>query len=256
MSPEPIRHEAPYIQIANYYREQILTGEIADGDKLPSITELAENWHVANATAAKAISLLQVEKLIHSSPRGTFVDLSAHRAASSPRDRLLRIRQIGQDTAEEYYQVNSAEIVKPPVYVAELFSLEYPATIIRREWRTISEHRPVAFSVSWYPAEFAEPIPDLLDGRNSKVPGLTRQIEQLTGPLGYARDFYEAREADPREANGLGIRLASPILAGVFLRFPESDPNRLVEYGEFCLPPGRVIGYEYNLGRENDHETP
>lgn len=247
MSPEPAGAEPAYLQIANYFRERILTGDISDGDKLPSIAEISEDWHVSSATASKAISLLQVEKLVRSSPRGTFVDLTSRRAASSPRDRLLRIRQTGRDTAEEHYLVNSAEIVKPPVYVADLFNLEYPATIIRREYRTISEERPVAFSVSWYPVEFAEPIPNLLDRRQSRVPGLIAQIEQITGPLGYARDFYEAREADAREANGLGIRLASPILAGVFLRFPENDPNRLVEYGEFCLPPGRVIGYEYRL---------
>lgn len=247
MSPEPVRPEPAYIQIADHYREQILTGQISDGDKLPSIAELAEIWHVAPATSAKAISLLQVEKLIRTSPRGTFVDLTSRRAASSPRDRLMRVRQTGQDTAAEHYLVNAAEIVKPPVYVADLFNLDYPATIIRREWRTISEERPVALSVSWYPAEFAEQIPDLLDRRQSKVRGLTLQIERITGPLAYARDFYEAREADPREANALGLRVASPILAGVFLHFPASDPNRLVEYGEFCLPPGRTVGYEYRI---------
>lgn len=255
MSPEPVRPQPAYIQIANHYREQILTGALSDGDRLPSITDIAQDWHVANATAAKAISLLQVEKLIRTSVRGTFVDLTARRAASSPRDRLMRIRQTGYDTAgehylvnsAEHYLVNSAEIVKPPVYVADLFDLEYPATIIRREWRTISEERPVALSVSWYPAEFAEQIPDLLDRDQSKVRGLTLQIEHITGPLGYARDFYEAREADIREATALGLRIASPILAGVFLRFPANDPNRLIEYGEFCLPPGRTVGYEYRL---------
>jgi DNA-binding GntR family transcriptional regulator len=48
----------PYRQIANYLREQILSGKIAARQQLPSIRTLTQEYGVARTTAQKALRAL------------------------------------------------------------------------------------------------------------------------------------------------------------------------------------------------------
>lgn len=60
------------MQLAGILREQITSGEIRD--RVPSLTQLAEQHHVALNTVARAFRVLKSEGLIYTVPgRGTFV---------------------------------------------------------------------------------------------------------------------------------------------------------------------------------------
>ncbi|MGO8882259.1 MAG: GntR family transcriptional regulator [Streptosporangiaceae bacterium] len=62
------------LQVADALRNEIASGALAPGDKLPSIRNLAERFQVAPMTAQSAMDVLRSEGLIYSSPgRGTFV---------------------------------------------------------------------------------------------------------------------------------------------------------------------------------------
>jgi GntR family transcriptional regulator len=64
----------PSRQIAAKIRAQIESGELAPGDRLPSIMALAAEYHVATGTVQKALRILKREGLIESEPSyGTFV---------------------------------------------------------------------------------------------------------------------------------------------------------------------------------------
>lgn len=63
MSPEPIRTTV-YQQIADHIESQILAGELADGDRLPSLTETRTAWGVSADTARRAVDLLRVAGLV------------------------------------------------------------------------------------------------------------------------------------------------------------------------------------------------
>lgn len=65
---------APWRQIADIYRAKIASGELAPGDRLPSITSLAQEYEVAKTTAQKVIEALRDEGLVVTSPMGTFVN--------------------------------------------------------------------------------------------------------------------------------------------------------------------------------------
>jgi GntR family transcriptional regulator len=69
---------APWRQIAEVFRARIASGELAPGDRLPSIATLAQTYEVAGTTAQKVIEALRDEGLVTTSPMGTYV-----RAASS-----------------------------------------------------------------------------------------------------------------------------------------------------------------------------
>jgi GntR family transcriptional regulator len=230
-----------------------VSGDLAEGDRLPPIATIADEWDVATATAAKAISQLQVERLVRTSPRGTFV--VGESRASSPRDRILRSRRRGKpESGGEVNEVTSAAIVRAPVYVAELFGgPDDHQLVVRREWvtsemtTTTGGARRVRLSVSWFPAAFADAVPDLLSTDSSHMATLDLAIEKAAGPLRHCRDFVEAREADAREAGHLELPVGAPVLAGAFLRWPGGDPDGPAEYGEYVIPPRRVVSWEYEL---------
>ena len=68
---------APWRQIAEILRAKIASGELAPGDRLPSIASLAQEYEVASTTAQKVIEYLRREGLAVTSPMGTYV---AHRS--------------------------------------------------------------------------------------------------------------------------------------------------------------------------------
>ena len=64
---------APWRQIAEIFRGRIASGELAPGDRLPSIASISQEYGVAMTTAQKVIVALRDEGLAVTSPMGTFV---------------------------------------------------------------------------------------------------------------------------------------------------------------------------------------
>ena len=63
----------PYQQVAAWLREQIISGEIAPGAVLPSVTHLMQEFGIAKLTAQKALRVLRDEGLAEVVPGwGTF----------------------------------------------------------------------------------------------------------------------------------------------------------------------------------------
>jgi DNA-binding transcriptional regulator YhcF (GntR family) len=84
--------QAPYQRISDALQRQILSGELAAGDRLPSTRALAAEWQVAPGTAAKALAELQRLGVARAQPRvGTVVmPPKTARAGRSASRRLSR----------------------------------------------------------------------------------------------------------------------------------------------------------------------
>jgi GntR family transcriptional regulator len=66
--------QPPFEQLAAILRARIESGELADGQMIPSITTLAQEYNLANTTVRKALAALREEGLIRTRPAwGTFV---------------------------------------------------------------------------------------------------------------------------------------------------------------------------------------
>jgi GntR family transcriptional regulator len=64
----------PWQQLADLLRARIQSGELAPGDRLPSIVTLSQEYDLAPVTVRKAITQLQREGLVESRTGwGTFV---------------------------------------------------------------------------------------------------------------------------------------------------------------------------------------
>jgi GntR family transcriptional regulator len=234
-----------YTEIADHYRAAILSGELAPGDKLPSNRDLAGTWQTTAATVTRALSSLQVEGFIRTTPRGTFV-ADVPPVTMSPRDRLGHVSRVRSALADgESVMVTSATLLVPPVYVAELFGLEPGDQVVRREWTMGRGQARTQFGVTWYPAQFAAMVPDLLSTAPGRHGGVLARVMEATGRTpNHGRDDMHGREADAREASHLGVRVGAPILA---MAWRYSDDGGVMEYGEVCLPARLTIGYEYQV---------
>ena len=72
-----------YVQVADVLKAEIAGGQYGVGDRLPAVSDLGARFGVANATAARAINVLQQEGIVASRPGiGTVVRDTA--AASEP----------------------------------------------------------------------------------------------------------------------------------------------------------------------------
>src|SRR5690554_720922 len=71
---DPTSGRPAYRQIADHLRAAITNGELAEGAKLPSETELMEQYGVARGTVRQAIMLLRGEgAVVADHGRGVFV---------------------------------------------------------------------------------------------------------------------------------------------------------------------------------------
>jgi GntR family transcriptional regulator len=246
MSPRIERPAPAFMQVTDFYRRQIQDGTLPEGAKLPTVAAIEREWGIARATAARAISQLQVEGLIYTSPRGSFVAGQGAKALS-PRDRLARYRSTGTLAGvHEHHRVTAAEVVSAPTYVAELFGIDLGGEVIRREFVTIENKSIRSLTVTWHPGDLAELLPDLLARESSKIGLRLTQIEAVTGRVTHGRDFMHARGADARESSALGLPNGTSVQALTWLWNADGDGDtRLVEYGEACLPPRHTLTYNY-----------
>jgi GntR family transcriptional regulator len=243
--PEVARPVPAYEQIADHYRTLIRSGQLAPGEKLPSITDIASEWQVARSTAAQAVNRLQVEHAVHTSSQGTFVSADGI-ISSTPGDRIRMARphRVGPG---ESVTVNAAEIVIPPDYVNDLLNLESGSQVIRREEITSLRGRPVMLSVDWIPAQSTLTALGVLDTKQLEG-GLAHILETTTRRhITHGQDHLRGRSADAREAAALQIAIGSPILAGVHIW---SDAKDVLLYGEWVMPPDRVVTYTYDVSTD------
>ncbi|WP_405093134.1 winged helix-turn-helix domain-containing protein [Micromonospora sp. NBC_01392] len=56
--------EAAYLQVARDIREQVSSGQLKPGDKLPSFAALCEHYKVSNTVIRAAMLVLKAEGLI------------------------------------------------------------------------------------------------------------------------------------------------------------------------------------------------
>ena len=113
-SPDPI-----YEQIARQIRSQILSGDLSEGDLLPSIRALARDLQISVITTKRAYEELEREGLLNTvGGKGTFV------AAQNPE--LLREKQLQAVESKLAEAVEQARLLGvEPEQLAEMLRLLY-----------------------------------------------------------------------------------------------------------------------------------
>lgn len=246
MTPSLNRPEPPYLQIVSHIRKQILSGELREGDRVPTGRQIAEDWNVAIATATKVIGTLRAEGLVDAAPgRGTTVSLrAADGLGHSPMDRVRSATKTGRIyPANSYAKIKSTELVVAPARIADALGIAQGAMVIRRHRVTYTDDVPTSTSTSWFDGALADVAPQLLVPERI-VGGTMRYIADITGrPLDECIDQLTATTASEQDAEELGVPVGSS-LHSVWLTVYDTD-GTVVEYGESVVRPGRRVTYSY-----------
>lgn len=214
-SPIPL-----YVQLSDLFRQRIARGVWVQGQRIPSLEQLMEEFGVSRMTLRQAIEVLSREGLVAAERgRGTFV--SALPAAN----RWLKVETTLRDLAEVYRDTQPTILnidtvaTHPPLEPQDgTPALEY------MHMRRVHAHDGVPYNV--ISIFMARDIFDLAPERFRKetVVSVMQELPQVT--IAQARQRLTLSTADVEVSQHLGIPLNSPV----------ADVKRV-----FCDPAGRVI---------------
>jgi DNA-binding GntR family transcriptional regulator len=244
MSPTVQRPEPPYLQIVESIRQRIRSGDLHDGDMVPSTRQLARDWQVSPPTAAKALTTLRTEGLVRGVPGTGTVVCAGETSHNSSRDRLRAIRATGRIYPPgERAVIKSAVLVPAPPEIADALGLEPGADVIRRHRVTLRYDKPISASVTWLDGALAETAPRLLTTERL-LQGTIGYIQEVTGrEVARGVDQDSARAATDQDAEDLGVPAGSPVACGRNWWYDAGDA--VLEYGERVSIPGRWSTHVY-----------
>ena len=205
------REDPPYMQIAEDIRRQIRSGQLRDGDLVPSTRQLAREWGVSVPTAAKALTTLRSEGYVRG-VAGTGTIVCAGSTTHLPGgDRLEAIARTGRIyPPNERAVIHSAELVAAPDAIADALGVAAGTEVIRRHRVTYRDDSPVSASTSWLPGDLAASAPRLL-ATERIIEGTSGYIEQETGrAVVRGLDQESARAATKQDADDLGVAARLP----------------------------------------------
>ncbi|WP_414168535.1 GntR family transcriptional regulator [Streptoverticillium reticulum] len=136
-------------RIAADLRDEIMSGDIAPGDRVPSTRQLKSRFVASNATVQKALQVLKAEGLVVGRP-GASVTVRPHRQRTlRPAWRPRRDGSRLLDVAE----------VRPPADVAAAMNLMRNGTALLRSRIVLFDDEPVELVKSYYPLDIARGTP-------------------------------------------------------------------------------------------------
>ena len=248
MPPQLDRPPPPYQQIVEHYRDRIRDGRLGDGDRLPSTRQLAQEWRVAHATAAKVLSTLRTEGLVTSvsgGAGGTLVRTADHGDPADPINRSHGLHHVTRPAPGEPRIVSADVEPYPPAHVTEALGLGPGTAAIRRRQVVTARDVPLSASTGWFAGSLAGDAPDLL--RTERVPGGTAAyVARCTGrALATGRDEIRIVPADPTTAATLAVDEGTSVL--LTRSWVLDRDGGVVEFGECVSVPALPLAYEYAL---------
>jgi GntR family transcriptional regulator len=153
----PKKKQSVYEKIASHYRDLIERGELAKGDKLPSVSQMSADWNVATATINSAVNLLKAEGLIE-----------VRRGARATVRRVVPLVRIAP---ERYFRPHTqatwvreaeragrapevdyrSERVEASAEIAERLEIEEGDSVIRTRYLIKMDGEPVSMSAAYEP---------------------------------------------------------------------------------------------------------
>ena len=250
--PKPIfanRQVPLYYQLENLLREKITSGNYSPGDRLPTESDLIEQYQVSRITVRQALGALAAEGLIERRQgRGTFIaerktrkrhfEGTIHLTGS-----LDELIEMGLDTPVKMLEMNRVEA---DVHEAELLQLKTGEPVYRLKRVRLRDGKPYSFIVNYLPAE----IGARLTREELSSGALLQTIETRLGyRLRDARQQVKAELADPFVANLLDIRIGAPLLS--IERTVYDDQGKPVEFVH-TLYRSDLYSYSVYLTRDPD----
>ncbi|MEU9964093.1 GntR family transcriptional regulator [Streptomyces malaysiensis] len=222
-------------RIAADLRDEIMSGDLPPGAKLPSTAQLKERFTASNATVQKALQLLKDEGLAVGRA-GAAVTVREHRqrtmrpasymAPAAPGEPYRWISEAAADhQARGTSRLLDVTEIRPPADVAEALRLPEDGTALLRAQVLLLDDEPVELVKSYYPLELARGTA-MMDRRKIKG-GTPALLAELGYPPRLSVDKVSARVPTQEQYILLDLPGNLPVLRT--LRVVYSDGERPIE---------------------------
>jgi GntR family transcriptional regulator len=246
----------PAHRIADDLRGQIMSGELAPDDSLPSENELAARYGTSRPTVRRALLQLQAEGLIYSKQgKGWFVRPKPHvrmlvTGSNYRRHRALNLAGFNAQALEQgmspRQDITEVGRIAAPPDVAQRLDLDEGSFVLVRRRVFHLDGIPVALTDSYYPLSFA--AGSLLEQSDPIKGGAHAAIEDPEGPIrrsiAYSADDITARMPTVAEAEALDLGQGVPVFQ--ILRTVYDAEDRPVEVQDTVAAAERH-GFRYEV---------
>jgi GntR family transcriptional regulator len=198
---QPLYHRV-YLELT----KEIEGGRLQPGDRLPSERWLCDELGVSRATVRRAIEELVADGLVEARGRGSFV---TGEALIEPPNTLMSLSELGRSRGLEATARVLRRTTRPAsIDEAETFAIAPGAELFELERLRMLDGVPISLDVNVVPLR-ALPGAEELDFTTES---LYDALERAGRPLVRADYELEARAADAREAELLGLAPDAPVL--------------------------------------------
>lgn len=254
-----------YLRIAAELREQITSGQLAPGAKLPSEAQLMRRYGVSNTIVKNVRQILISEGLVEArkgsgvyvlqeSPRPT---RRAPLTRDLQPDRINRGSPFARDAAQAGYRATwtfRSERTAAPAAIAARLSIKPDADVMHTRYLFLADNLPIMVSESWEPLaitsgtaiewpEYAES--GTASQREDAPVGVVARMDSIGVHIEYAEEEVTDRAATPDEIERLKL---PPTRTGVLhiQRTYFAAGDRPVETADIVLP-GRRYRLHYRV---------
>lgn len=238
-------------QIADHLREEIQSGRLHEGARLPSERLLTDEYGTARGTVRQAITLLKAEGLIETERgRGGFVR-SRPPVRRIAHDRFARRHRNAGKAA--FLAEAEAEGVSPgvevlrigpeaaPAEIAVRLGVEPGSKVLVRRRRYLADGDPVELASSYLPMRIAQGTP--ITRKNPGPGGIYARLEEAGHRLARFTEEVTARMPSPEEARSLRLTAGTPVFGLVRTAYDEA--GLAVEVCDTVMASNRfVLSYE------------
>lgn len=243
--------EPAYRDIADAIRADIEAQHLVEGDRLPTVRDLALRYGVPTGTVSKAVDVLRADGvLVARHGRGLYVRSFGRILRSSP-SRLARSWWANGKAIQDHdtpgrLRVVHIEVEEAPASesIAETLGVPVGAAVLTRARRFAVEDRTVQTATSYIPLDVVAVAPAV--GYTGPGPGgiYARMTEAGVGPETF-RETLVCRAPTPAEAAVLSLPRGTAVIA--ITRYAYTAERRCVEVNQMVLDSS-AYELEYVLG--------
>ena len=218
-SIDPASDRAVYRQIADHLRTALARGQLREGERLPSESQLMAHYGVTRVTVRNALKVLQEEGLIVAEHgRGVYVRsrppvrrLASDRFARRHRKEGKAAFTVESESVAATPLVDMIKVseARPPEEIADRLELADGGQAVVRSRRYSLDGRPVETAVSYIPADLARGTP--IAEPNPGPGGIYARLEDAGHVLERFTEEVTARMPTPEEVRLLSLQPGVPV---------------------------------------------
>ena len=234
--------DAPvYLQLSNYFSARISSGELREGDALPTETALCKMLGISRSTVRQAFQMLEDEGVIVRKKRvGTRVcKPKLKRSINNLYNFTTEMHALGLAPSSK---VLSFTTVHPPVKIAETLHLSAGETTFRIERLRMADGEPLLMETAYIPTRICPTL-----NREQLNDSLYATIRECSGSSPQeAVEIYEAVTLNKRDAELLHMRAGEAAF-----RIQRISKNTAGEIFEYCVELARGDQNKFQIVLKN-----